>query len=211
MKCDCIIPVGPGHQEVHYQALESIRIATLSKGPFSIVSIRVIDDTNGEKGRSRCRNQAVAESDADWIFFLDADDRMHPDAFRNVQTHINTRDAIWGNIWEYSNGVAVWRYQVPEIRSYEELISFDPYVTLQMGHFIKREKFIPFNEDMDCGEDWDYYLKVWMSCDCIKIRDPLFLNQRGIHSTGPRSATGADWNKVVGRLIQDAKLLKNPT
>ena len=80
MKVDCIIPVGPGHEDLHLQAVESVRIASLLKGSFTDINIRIIDDTKGQLGRSKARNIAVEGSDSDWIFFLDADDRIHPEA-----------------------------------------------------------------------------------------------------------------------------------
>ena len=205
MRCDVIIPVGRGHEDLYLQAVESVRIATQWSGLFTDIKIKVIDDTKAKLGRSSARNIAVESSDADWLFFLDADDRLHPKAFDSISPYISDYDAIWGNIWEYTNGVAVWRYQVPEIDSYDRLISFDPYLTLQMGHFIKRDKFLPFDEEMDCGEDWDYYLRIWKSSRCIKINDCLFLNQRGIHSTGQRSATGKEWTEVVRNIIEKAR------
>jgi hypothetical protein len=76
-----------------------------------------------------------------------------------------------------------------------------------MGHFVKREVAIklPFNEEMNTGEDWDYYLRLWRDHDCIKIREPLMLNRRGMHSTGPRSATGRDWTIAVNKMIEEAR------
>ena len=205
MKCDVIIPVGPGHEEIHQQAVESVRIASKWAGPFTDVKIKVVDDTKAELGRSKARNLAAENSDADWLFFLDADDRIHPKAFESVEEYVIDYDAIWGNIYEYTGGIAVWRYQVPEIASYQDLISYDPYLTIQMGHFIRNDKFQPFNEEMNCGEDWDYYLKIWKSCNCIKIDRCLFLNQRGVHSTGPKSATGVQWTNAVHPMIENAR------
>ena len=180
-------------------------MASLNKGPFEKVSIQLIDDTKGELGRGKARNQGIDKSDADWLFFLDADDRMHPNAFKFMQTYCKTKDAIWGNIWELSGGVGVWRYQVPRLDSYQDLLAFDPYLTLQMGHFVRREAFIPFDEKMNCGEDWKYYLEMWKTHNCIKIEDCLFLNQRGQHSTGPKSASGGEWTHAVGKLISEAR------
>lgn len=147
---------------------------------------------------------AADQSKADWLFFLDADDRMYPYAFKSFEKY-KDYDAVWGNIWELVNGVCAWRYQVPLIKDYKELIAHDPYYTVQMGHFVRRDKFEGFDEDMDCGEDFKYYLKMWKSHNCIKVGDCFFLNQRGANSIGPRSASGAEWTEVVGRLISEAR------
>lgn len=165
----------------------------------------MVNDTEGKLGRSRARNLVTAQSDADWIFYLDADDRIHPQAFEAVIPYVGEYDAIWGNILEYSEGICAWRYQVPEIHSLEELLGHDPYLTIgPMGHFVKAEiaKKLPFDEEMDCGEDWDFYLREWKGYQCIKIKEPIIINYRGQHSTGPRSATGRDWMNVVHPMLQ---------
>ena len=207
MKLDVLIPVGPGHEELYKRAFDSVRVATLSKGPFDVVSIRAGDDTEGKNGRSATRNSLAAESDADWLFFLDADDVMHPRAFWNVSLAADKYDAIFGQITEMDGGCIHERYQVPFIPDYKALLAFDPYLTLQMGHFVKRDVFnaLKFKEDMDTGEDWDYYLRLWKGYECTKIGHPLMINVKGQHSTGPRSATGQEWNAAVEKLLEKAR------
>lgn len=182
-------------------------MATLQKGAFQTVSVKVGDDRSGSRGRSQTRNEMADMSDADWLFFLDADDLMHPKALANVAPYTQKSDAIFGQILELKEGVVVPRYQVPALKTYEELLSFDPYQTIQMGHFVRREVFqsLRFNEDMDVGEDWDYYLRLWKYHDCLKIEDPLMINIKGSHSTGPRSATGRRWTEVVGDMVDKAR------
>jgi glycosyltransferase involved in cell wall biosynthesis len=200
---DVIIPVGPGHADLFNRAVESVSIAS----NFSGVEARIIRvaDTDGLLGRSLARNHGVQRAEAEWLFFLDADDLMHP---RALTVDLNTgRDAVFGAICELVGGNVVERYQVPAIDTYEQLIAHDPFITIQMGHFVKREAALqlPFNLDMDCGEDWEYYLKLWQGYACEKIDKPLMINCRGQHSTGPRSATGADWSRVVGEMITKAR------
>lgn len=205
MKCDVVIPVGPGHEDLYRRAVESVRMATLAKGPFDTVGMCLIDDTKGVNGRSRARNEGVYKSHADILFFLDADDVIHPLAFETYGDHAHY-DAVWGNIYELEQGTARWRYQVPEIRSLDQLLAFDPYLTLQMGHFVKSEiaKANPFNEGMDAGEDWDYYLRLWKKHHCIKVRESLFLNDRSMHSTGPRKMDGRQWREAVDPMLREA-------
>jgi len=46
---------------------------------------------------------------------------------------------------------------------------------------------------------------MWKAHNCIKIEDCLFLNQRGVRSEGPRSASGTEWSSTVSRLIEEAR------
>lgn len=203
-RLDVIIPVGPGHEDMMHHAMESVRVATAARHPFEQVRLRVVNDSQGLAGRSAARNQGVAQSQAEWLFFLDADDAMHPEALKSVEPYLATCDAIWGAIWEFDGNLAHWRYQVPRIETLETLVAYDPYMTLQMGHFVRREVAVenPFDEERDTGEDWDYYLRLWRRYRCIKQEAPFLLNFRGRHAKGARAATGRDWGEVVRPMVE---------
>ena len=142
---------------------------------------------------------------------------MHPYAFSNIDRQMIQRDerfvrddlhvAVWGTIWEMRDGVMRERYQVPRIDSYENLITFDPYLTLQISHFVRRQVAVeyPFNEEMNTGEDWDYYLRIWRNERCLKCSRAFHINVRGQQSVGPRAATGKDWRAVVDKMLEDAR------
>ena len=85
---------------------------------------------------------------------------------------------------------------------------FDPYITIQMGHFIRTSIAVKnkFNEAMNTGEDFDYYLRIWEASHCIKIMDPIFINRRGLHSTGLKSADGKMWRENVDSKIADYRI-----
>lgn len=213
MKCEVIIPVGPGHKDLVREAIRSVQIASrYDRGPFSDIKIDVMADPVGAKGRSATRNEGVMRATEEWLFFLDADDFMHPCAFRNFPVIKMGRTdkhpiAAWGTIMEYNNGVIVERLQIPTLDNYNDLLAYDPYQTLQMGHFVRREVALefPFDENMNTGEDWNYYLRLWQARKCLKIDKPFMVNRRGLHSEGPRGATGQDWNEVVGKLFHLAR------
>ena len=206
MKLDIIIPVGPGHKELVNEAIQSVKIAMYTgQGPFKEIKIKGIDDTAGKYGRSRARNMAISASTADWLFFLDADDLMHPEALINVNSYMDDFKAIWGRIVEEKEGCIVDRYQLPTVSSFDQLLDVDPYYTLQMGFFIQRKAMIPFDESMNTGEDWKVYLDLWKKHNCIKIDKPFMINRRGIHSTGDKSANGREWREVVTQLIDMEK------
>jgi hypothetical protein len=201
MKCSVVIPVGPGHEDIYKRACDSVALAT-KVTPDVEVKLVLIDDLKGEKGRSRARNMGVQQArdnGSNWIFFLDADDLMDSQAFKYLEDYRSGYDAIFGNIWEMQNSCALWRYQITEMDHDFDLLSVDPFVSLQMGHFVCTDAAIetPFNEDMNTAEDFDYYIRLWEEFDCIKIPERLFINDRTRRSTGPRSATGAQWREAV--------------
>jgi len=213
-RCAIISPVGPGHDDVYLQAERSIRDACIrGAGPFREVIPFRIDDPEGKVGRSRARNFAVQQALAqgiEWVFFLDADDLLVPDAFLNIEACLQNYDAIWGQIYAFVDGTNQAERRAGQLGTttrFEDILASDPYFSLQMGHFVRTEvaaKY-PFNEQMDTGEDFDYYLRVWENERCIKLDTALFANRRGRHSSGPRSATGQDWTVTVNRLLEQRR------
>jgi len=213
LKLDIVIPVGPGHKQLVNEAIHSVNIACLTdKGPFADIKIKGVDDTEGKYGRSKARNMAIDASKADWMFFLDADDLMHPQAFKHLKEVFEQESigyvAIWGKIVEEKDGCLVDRYQLPVVRNFETLLNVDPYYTLQMGFFVKRDRMPVFDESMDTGEDWKVYLELWRNFPCIKTDKPFMINRRGLHSEGERSANGVQWREVVTKLIEAERQAK---
>lgn len=219
-RCAIISPVGPGHLRLYSQAENSIRDACV-RGPGGfreIIPFR-LEDLEGKVGRSRARNfgvQQAAQQGIEWVFFLDADDLLVPEAFVNAEPYLQNYDAIWGAIYCLQDGsqYAVRREgQLKKTESLEDILTHDPFYTLQMGHFVRTEVALahPFNEEMDAGEDFDYYLRVWEQHRCIKIEEPLFANRRGAHSSGPRSATGREWTETVNRMLAEQRQRRVPS
>ncbi len=218
LSCGVITPIGPGHAEIYRECRASIEKASAqSRGPFERVDIVSVDDTKAELGRSRARNGAVrrcAELDVDWLFFLDADDLMSPEAFRLVEPLIGDYDAIWGLIVEQMPEAATPVVRLPQavsLDSLDELVVFDPYQTLQMGHFVRTAVAVetPFDESMDTGEDFDYYLRLWRAYRCVKRPLELFVNRRRIHAVGPRSAGGRAWGETVRPMMDREQSTRN--
>ena len=215
MKCGIVTPIGPGHEGAYQSAVVSIEIAARkSQGPFDAIELFPVYDLKGELGRSKARNLGVERAHAagcDWIFFLDADDLMFEEAFRSITDLVHAYDAIWGLICEAPHGrldaVQLRPNQLPPTTSIYDLLKVDPFLSIQMGVFVRTAIALqnPFDEAMDTGEDFKFYLACWTQCRCVKGKFILFVNVRGNHSTGPRSANGLMWRESVTRQIQETR------
>lgn len=215
MKCAVITPIGPGHKEIYSRCIDSINIAIQrGTGPFSAIEIISMWDLQGKFGRSARRNTGMLQArkrGCDWLFFLDADDYLVPDAFNSVSEYIQDYDAIWGNICEAPshdiNSVKLREGQLTATTSIDEIIDTDPYFTLQMGHFVKTSLALDnkFDERMNTGEDFKYYLQLWSKYKCVKAPVIFFINCRGNHSRGPKAADGRDWRIAVTKEINSFK------
>ena len=157
--------MGPGHAQRARECRASIEAAWREHpGPFSGLEFHFVDDGRGELGRSRARNAGVAaarQAGADWIFFLDADDLMTPRAFSIFGEYADRFDAVWGLMAIKPPDSADYHVRFPQaltLRSVDELLLLDPFMTLLMGHFVRTGVAVelPFDETLDAGEDFDY-------------------------------------------------------
>jgi FkbM family methyltransferase len=213
LACLVLIPVGPGHETIVEQAAASVELAKAQGlGPFTQVDTLVLEDLKGECGRSRRRNDGVDYALAhgyDWIFFLDADDLMWGQAFQQAAPYVAQKDAIFGLIAEMvpenEENILLRANQLRSSESLADILRMDPFLTLQMGHFVRASAAatVRFDPAMNTGEDFQYYLELWRQFRCIKIDQILFVNRRGLHSTGPRAADGQAWRTAVDKVFVD--------
>jgi FkbM family methyltransferase len=209
--CAVITPVGPGHAALFEQscAPSVAQAKGWSLGPFSEVRHYVMDDTEGRHGRSNRRNDALrraVEEGVEWVYFLDADDLMTPNAFEAFGRVIAAEpelEAVWGLIVTLDAGgePALREGQPERLDTIEQFLAVEPFNAVQIGGFIRTEAAARYGFDaaMDTGEDYRLYGQLWRNHRCAKRPEIFFVNQRGQHSTGPRAATGRDWTESVTR------------
>lgn len=215
LTCAVITPIGPGHEGLYHECQASVdRAWHSSRGPFAGIHQIAIDDSAGKLGRSRARNDGIERAitlGAEWLFFLDADDLMAVEAFEEMRPHVANQDAVWGLIVGQSPSESEPHLRVPQILtlgSLDEMLLFDPFLTLQMGHFVRSSvaREVRFDESMNVGEDFDYYLRLWQNHRCVKVQKIFFINRHSRRSTGPRAATAEEWGACVrGRLLEERK------
>ena len=215
MKLAVITPIGPGHEESYKACRNSIEQAwAYDNGPFSHVVILPQWDLEGANGRSASRNKGLQEArqlGCEWVFFIDADDIMTQFAFADVKKELENFDAIWGVICEapYDDHTKMQLRpgQLLPTQSIDDLVDTDPYLSIQMGHFARTElaESVGFDQKLDSGEDFKYYLEMWRRFRCCKTSSIFFVNKRGNHSKGKRSSTGSEWRSNVEKIIFDYK------
>jgi glycosyltransferase involved in cell wall biosynthesis len=196
-----VTPVGPGHERVAAECAASVAAAWAhSPGPFTFHAHVLQNDSLGELGRSRARNTAVAANpDADWYFFIDADDLCDKRAFdRFGQALAADADvaAVFGAVCTDRNGVVCENVYPLD---WARLMRHGPDSTLAMGCFVRADaaRSTPFDEGLDAGEDFDFYLRLldpragrrW-----VKVGKPLVtIRTRVPSATGPRGYEALDW------------------
>ncbi len=210
MKCAVITPIGPGHELYALDAADSVTAASAAgQGPFAEIMHIKVDDRNGELKPPRARNYGVElarTAGADWIYFLDATDILALDAFTNVAGNVATHDAIWGGIHELAadetRGVPR-AGQLLEITRIDEVLANDPVNTLDIGHFVKIEVALatPFVAELDGGANFDYYLRLWRKCRCVKVARAFFYQRLAAGGPLARKAETDARRRAVERVI----------
>jgi len=196
LKVIVVIPVGPGHDDVALAAQASVvQTWAQSHGPFGEMQVALAPDHDGLLGRSAARNKGMEENPADWHFLLDADDTMCPYAFAMVDLRV---DATFGTVYRAGRPVKGNRAVV----NLRILRLFGARGTLSMGCFVRGDLGLRFDEELDVGEDFDFYLRL---TSFTKRREPLVNIGTGPSAGGPRSSERCDWwqecDKVVARYV----------
>ena len=193
MRLAVVTPVGPGHERIVGRCQDSVRVALRQEHPWDTVQHIVVYDLDGQLGRGRARNIGM-DCGADWLFFLDADDWMMPDALKRIDLDA---PATFGAV--AFNGKPTRANVYPCTR--EQVIEYGGKGTLSMGFFCRADiaQRLRFCEDMNAGEDFDFYMRL---PEWTKQHVPLVEIGRFTPSArGPRGYKELDWHAVCRKVI----------
>jgi hypothetical protein len=127
--------------------------------------------------------------DADWYFFLDADDIMLPNALAQIP---HTK-ALFGSVMTIRLGII--REDRP-VGDWDDLFSGGIAGTISMGAFFsaREARSVRFHEGLDRGEDFEFYLAFLSRHGFTKIGRPLVIIGDDVPSAaGPRGYAKLDW------------------
>lgn len=194
-----VIPVGPGHESVLVDALDSVEAQT-----FPLWEVIVVNDsgtpldltawpfaklieTKGGKGAGVARNLGIRALSAPLFVPLDADDVLQPE-------FISETLAVWeGDRWVYTDMFL--------IKADGRVERHDP-VDWDIGELWRTgiaavtclystemwERVGGFDEELRGREDWDFHLKLATHGYCgVRLAKPLFSYR---HGTGGRRHIG---------------------
>lgn len=210
-----IIPVGPGHLRYLPDALDSLVGQTTNEWEAIIVNDTGDDwtsvvgapyarvfKTTGKQGAGAARNVGLKYAKGRLVFFLDADDMLHPDALVKF-------------VQRYARGDAGYIYcdaLVPESPTKNRTHTAPEFT--QDG-WLKRglhsqgilmatddaRRIGGFNETMQAWEDWDFFVKCVVNGICgERLGEPLLLYRKHL---GQRSALGNEKRPELYKELQE--------
>lgn len=186
VKVAVIIPVGPGHQELVIDALDSLEAQTYRSWECIVVNDTgeplsiphpwaTVIDTLGQEGPGAARNAGIKVSRAPLFVPLDADDYLQADAL-----------ALMMEVWERDGGVVYgqWWDAKPDGVSLWDPPDYDAQLLVTKGCIHAVTALYPksawaavggFDPTISHWEDWDFQIKLAAQGVCgTKIPRPLF-------------------------------------
>jgi len=189
-----IIPLGPGHEEVVQDAIDSVDAQTFREWECILVNdtgkplslrlpswVRVFDTFEGPRGVAHARNIGIKRSSAPLFLPLDADDYLQPYA-------LETMFQVWQEVkgYVYSDWLAETEgklvpYQTPE---------YDAKLLVAKGCIHAVTALYPkdawkqakqFDETLSNWEDWDFQIALADQGICgTRVPEPLFVYRKDL-------------------------------
>ncbi len=182
-----VIPVGPGHEELLVDALDSVDAQTFRMWQCVVIndtgqalkrlpSWVKLFETEGRTGVAHARNIGIEGSSAKLFVPLDADDTLEPEALARLHSSYREHGGYiypdWHERW-VGEPIKVWSNP-----------DYDPRALLRKGCLHSVTALYPkaaweevggFDEDLPAWEDWDFQLRLANIAVCgTRYPMPLF-------------------------------------
>ena len=212
-----VIPVGPGHEHLLMDAVDSVDAQTFRQWELIVVNdtgaplgnlpswVHVID-TEGRVGVATARNIGIAAGRAQLFLPLDADDYLQPTALQHMfEWADQTGDTIYSDWYdEYADG----RCEVYEAPDYDAALLTKKGAIHAVTALYPKAVWLAlggFNEEVSAWEDWDFQIAMAAKGYCSqRIPLPLWNYRKDTGKRreenvadfeGSKSAIMARWNQ----------------
>ncbi len=205
-KVSVVIPVGPGHEQIVVDALDSLLAQTERHWEAIVVNdtgkrlglvgypfVKVVN-TKGTQGAGAARNLGIARAAAPLILCLDADDYLEPECLDYMLgVHQVYGGIVYSDCYLIRDGETV-RHEFPD---------WNPDVLFQ-GTILGVTSLMPkavweevggFDETLDSFEDWVFWLDACLKGHCATRIDVPLYNYR--HLTGARREVGVAMKETM--------------
>lgn len=183
-----IIPVGPGHDKLLIDALDSLIAQT-----FPFWEAVVINDTKQEidtrfapwarvivpevSGVAGARNAGIRAAKSPLLLFLDADDILVPTAVQDMVNEYATQDGAKYIYSDWVNVHGAGDYRIEKSKEYDRTRfdrSMHPISALVPKQWA--EAVGGFDESLPGWEDWDFFIKLAVNGYCgTRLPRPLLV------------------------------------
>lgn len=205
-KVSVIIPVGPGHEGIVVDALDSLLAQTERHWEAIVVNdtgrrldlvgypfVKIIN-TQGGKGAGAARNLGIGRVAAPLILCLDADDYLEPECLEYM---LGVHQVYGGIVYSDCNLIRDGE------TVHHEFPDWNPDMLFQ-GTILGVTSLMPktvweevggFDESLDSFEDWVFWLDACMKGHCATRIDVPLYNYR--HLTGARREVGVAMKETM--------------
>jgi glycosyltransferase involved in cell wall biosynthesis len=197
-----VIPVGPGHEELIWDAVDSVDAQTFRQWECIVVNdtgktlprqlpswVTVIDAGRRSLGVAAARNKGIARSRARLFLPLDADDYLQPQCLQEMfEAWSEVGGIVYSDWYDEAEG---GQQQIFEAEDFDPSTYMTHLRTKGCLHAVtalypKRiwEEVGGFDEELPAWEDWDFQLAAANIGECsTRIPHPLWVYRK---STGYR-------------------------
>lgn len=214
VKITVVIPVGPGHEELVVDAVDSLVAQTYTNWDCIVINdtgaplpwihpfVKLIN-TTGNQGPAVARNLGIAASNTPLWIPLDADDFLQPEALEALYKAWTPGTYIYSDWIVHETGEIKQSFDF----NCKELLQKLPHAVTALYEREAWEKVGGFDEKLQAWEDWDFVIAIAASGYCgVRLTQPLLHyrmqagKRREMHYAGKeeyKKEIAAKWHKYI--------------